>query len=148
MRLFKVWDYLKSKVKPDRQYEQKFSPKSYKTVTKIIANPEFAISSFEQPDPDCYLSEHSQQIPLMISQQSKIAVISRCMVLLFTEPMLLNFWIKTCYKRELPWILSGLRTWVVAGQRKAVAWCLAEVTEQCVSVTISPILPRCLFMTR
>lgn len=75
----------KSKVKPDRKYEQKFSPKIYKTETKILANPEFAISGFEQPGPDCYLSEHSQQIPLMISQPSKIAVISTCMVLLFSH---------------------------------------------------------------
>ena len=33
-----VWDYFKTKVKPDRQYEQKFSPKSYKTETKILAS--------------------------------------------------------------------------------------------------------------
>ena len=46
-----VWVYYSSKLK-GKQYKQNTSPKSYKTVIKIIANPELAQSGFEQPGSD------------------------------------------------------------------------------------------------
>ena len=46
-----VWDYYSSKLK-GKQYQQNTTPKSYKTELKIIANPELAQLSFEQPGPE------------------------------------------------------------------------------------------------
>ena len=46
-----VWDNYSSKLK-GKQSKQNTSPKSYKTETKILANPGLAWSGFEQPGPD------------------------------------------------------------------------------------------------
>ena len=47
-----VWDNYSSKLK-GKQSKQNTSPKSYKTETKILANPGLAWSGFEQPGTGC-----------------------------------------------------------------------------------------------
>ena len=51
------WDYSNSIKLKDKQCKQKASPKSYKTWSKILANPGIAKSGFEQPGPEARFSK-------------------------------------------------------------------------------------------